>query len=355
MLNRLLPLLGLCLASVTALAQPPDAVTFTTRVVARGLEVPWDMEFAPDGRLFISERAGRIRVWENGQLLEEPWVEVWVARAAESGLMGLAIDPDFENNRFIYACYTYFQNEQGLLGNRIVRWVEEEGAGTDRTTLLEGIPGALYHDGCALDFGPDGKLYISTGDARLEPQAQELDSLAGKILRINRDGTVPGDNPYPGSPVWSLGLRNPQGLAWQPGTAVLFATEHGTGGVNEINVITAAGNYGWPEEREGLPQESYDGPLLKHDGPPAGAQFVSGGRYPSLSGDLMFTTLATQDLRQLDLDAPGSPVLHRHLVESFGRLRAITQGPDGYLYVATSNRDTRGNPHADDDRIIRLE
>jgi glucose/arabinose dehydrogenase len=355
MFKRIIPLMSMCLLSFAGQSDSPAGSAFATTVVAEGLEVPWDMEFSPDGRLFITERAGRIRVWENGKLKDAPWVEFWVARVAESGLMGLAIDPDFANNGFIYACYTHYQNEQGLLGNRIVRWREEGGAGTDRTTLLEGIPGALYHDGCALDFGPDGKLYASTGDARLEPLAQDVDSLAGKILRINADGSVPDDNPIPGSPVWSQGHRNPQGLAWQPGTGQLFATEHGTGGVNEINVIKAGGNYGWPEEREGLPHASYDGPLLRHDGPPAGAQFVTGDRFESMRGDLFFTTLATQDLRQVELDGQNGPRFRRHLVEEFGRLRAITQGPGGYLYVGTSNRDTRGDPRTGDDRIIRLE
>jgi len=345
----------LCLAMLGARAQSPDAGIFATEVVAEGLEVPWDMEFAPDGKLFISERAGRIRVWEDGQLRELPWAEVWVAQTSESGLMGLAVDPDFDNNGFLYACYTYFQTEQGLLGNRIVRWQEDNGVGTDRTTLLEGIPGAIYHDGCALDFGPDGKLYVSTGDARLEPLAQDLDSLAGKILRINADGSVPDDNPIPGSPVFSRGHRNPQGMAWHPDSGELYVTEHGTGGVNEINVVKAGGNYGWPEERAALPQASYDGPLLKHDGPPAGAVFITGNHYPGMQGDLFFTTLGTRDLRQLELGGPDGPVLHRHLAMQLGRLRAITLGPDGYLYVATSNRDTRAVPERGDDRIVRLK
>jgi glucose/arabinose dehydrogenase len=355
MLIRFVLLFSLCALALAAKAETPSENTFSTHVVAEGLVVPWDMEFAPDGRLFISERDGRIRVWENGQLLDRPWVEVWVARASESGLMGIAVDPEFANNGFIYACYTYFQNEQGLLGNRIMRWRDKDGAGTDRKILLEGIPGAIYHDGCDLEFGPDGKLYASTGDARLEPLAQDPQSLAGKILRINADGSVPEDNPVADSPVWSLGHRNPQGLAWLPGSWQLYATEHGTGGVNEINIIEAGGNYGWPVEREGLRHPSFDGPLLKHDGPPVGAQFVTGERYPSMRGNLLFTTLATQDLRRLELGGPEGPVMHRHLVEVLGRLRAIAQGPDGYVYVATSNRDTRGNPRDGDDRIIRLE
>lgn len=345
----------LCLLSLGARAQSPESDRFLTEVVAVGLEVPWDMQFAPDGRLFISERVGRIRVWQDGQLQEQPWADPWVALSSESGLMGLALDPDFENNGFLYACYTYYLTEQGLLANRIIRWRDDNGVGTDGTVLLEGIPGAIYHDGCALDFGPDGKLYVSTGDARQEPLAQNLDSLAGKILRINSDGSVPDDNPFPGSRVFSLGHRNPQGMAWHPDSGELYVTEHGTGGVNEINVVKAAGNYGWPEEREGLPHASFDGPLLKHDGPPAGAVFVTGDRYPGMQGDLFFTTLGTRDLRQLELDGPDGPVLHRHLSMQLDRLRAITLGPDGYLYVATSNRDTRAEPGPDDDRILRLK
>jgi len=217
--------------------------------------------------------------------------------------------------------------------------------------------GALYHDGCALDFGPDGKLYVSTGDARLEELAQDVESLAGKILRRNADGTIPENNPFPGSPVWSYGHRNSQGLAWQPGTNHLFSTEHGIDGVNELNVIKPGGNFGWPTEREGAQHPLFKGPLLKHDGPPAAALFITGNRYPSMHGDLLFTTLGTPDLRQVTLD-DSSPVqvanVRRHLVEKLGRLRALTQGPDGYLYVATSNHDGRGNPASGDDRIFRL-
>ncbi len=144
-------------------------------------------------------------------------------------------------------------------------------------------------------------------------------------------------------------------MAWHPDSGELYVTEHGTGGVNEINVVEAAGNYGWPEERDGMPHASYDGPLLKHDGPPAGAVFVTGDRYPGMQGDLFFTTLGTRDLRQLVLDGPDGPMLYRHLEMELGRLRAITLGPEGYLYVATSNRDTRADPGPDDDRIVRLK
>jgi glucose/arabinose dehydrogenase len=330
---------------------------FDLEVVAEGLEVPWALDFAKDGRLFISERPGRIRVVENGTLRTEPWARLRVAEVGESGLMGLVLDPEFETNRYVYACHTYYQNEQGLLGNRVVRLREVDGKGAEEETLLDAIPGALFHDGCRLRFGPDGRLYVTTGDARLEETAQDTRSLAGKILRINADGSIPAGNPFPGSPVWSYGHRNPQGVAWQPGTGRLFATEHGTGGVNEVNVIRAGGNYGWPVEREGESHPSFDDPLLKHDGPPAGAVFVSGHVYPRLFGNFLFVTLATEDLRRLVLSETQPPAverMERHLTGVLGRLRDIVQGPDGYLYVATSNRDGRGGPAPGDDRVVRL-
>jgi glucose/arabinose dehydrogenase len=238
-----------------------------------------------------------------------------------------------------------------------VRFQKAGGGEVERSTLLEGIPGARFHDGCRLGFGPDGKLYITTGDARMEALAQDTTSLAGKILRINPDGTIPPDNPFAGSPIWSYGHRNPQGMAWQPATARLFITEHGTGGVNEVNVIVKGGNYGWPIERRGEPRGDFIGPLLRHDGPPAGAVFVTGHRYPGLEGDLLFVTLATQDLRRVVLREQGEPAVgrvERHLKGELGRLRAIVEGPDGYLYVTTSNRDGRGAPKRVDDRVIRL-
>ncbi len=211
--------------------------------VARGLEVPWALAFAPDGRLFLTERPGRIRVIMGGRLEPTPLAILPVSAAGEAGLMGLALDPAFPQNGHLYVCYTTTPGRGGRLINRVVRLtLRGTGAGDERV-LVDQIPGASIHDGCRLKFGPDGKLYVTTGDAAEPRLAQQMDSLAGKILRLNADGSVPPDNPFPDSPVYSLGHRNPQGIAWDR-AGRLFAAEHGPSGHDEVNRILPGRNYG---------------------------------------------------------------------------------------------------------------
>jgi len=333
--------------------------TFRFQTVASGLTVPWDIEFVPDGRMFVTERVGRVRVISHGHLLSRPWLKLRVAKAsfAEAGLMGMAVDPAFAANHKIYLCYSYYRTEQGLIGNRVVVYRDHNGYGVDRKVLLDAIPGALFHDGCRLAFGPDGKLYISTGDGRLKDQAQRLTSLAGKILRLDPGGKVPADNPFPNSPVWSLGHRNPQGLAFQPRTGRLFETEHGSDGLNELNLIRRGGNYGWPKFNGESDDPKFVPPILVHNSPPAGATFVSSDRYPDWKGNLLFAGLGLRQLVRVVLSdgaAPKVVKIERLLTGRFGRIRDVAQGPDGYLYIATSNTDGRGSPAPTDDRIIRL-
>lgn len=346
-------------ASAAAVDCGDNSGPFEVEVIARHLEVPWAMAFSPDGRLFVTERPGRIRVIEDGTLLHKPWTTIPVPsnQGTEIGLMGMAIDPDFEDNGYVYVCYTYFRTEQGLLANRVVRIHDRDGVGDERTTLLQDIPGALYHDGCAVAFGPDRKLYVTTGDARQEELAADIGSLAGKILRMNPDGSVPPDNPFENSLVWSYGHRNPQGLAWQPDTNVLFSTEHGTNNINELNVIEAGGNYGWPTERFGKPDPRFRTPILVHESPPGGATFVTSDLFPGLQGSLLFAGLARQQLYLVGFNKGTQTISEqRHFLDNaYGRLRDVIEGPDGYLYVSTSNRDGRGMPSPDDDRILKLK
>jgi glucose/arabinose dehydrogenase len=332
---------------------------FRAEVVASGLVTPWSLAFTPDGRLFIAERNGRIRVVEGG-LREAPWATVAAydapERSYETGLMGLAIDPGFPARRFVYACYTHrATTADSAMHNRIVRLAERDGRGGDETVLLDRIPAAAYHNGCRLKFGPDGKLYATTGDAQGDAQAQDPRSLAGKILRLNSDGTIPADNPFPGSPVWSLGHRNAQGLAWEPGTNRLFVPEHGTGGIDELNVIERGGNYGWPVARGRAADPRYTDPVLVFVAAPTGAVFPTGSRYPDLPpGVLVVASLSGQRLLLIRPTASGVEIVADSALTGYGRLRDVIQGPDGYLYVATSNRDGRGTPRAEDDRVLRL-
>lgn len=316
-------------------------------VVARGLEVPWALAFAPDGRLFVTERPGRIRLVRGGRLLPEPLATLPVAAVGEGGLMGLALDPDFSRNGFLYVCYT--AGLRRALVNRVLRLTLREGRAGDERGLLDGMPGASIHDGCRLKFGPDGMLYVTTGDAANPPLAQDLGSLAGKILRLNPDGTPPADNPLAGSPVYSLGHRNPQGIAWDR-SGRLFAAEHGPSAHDEINRILPGRNYGWPEAHGRAGDRRFAEPLLESGGDtwaPSGIAF--------LGDDLFVAGLRGQRLLWVTFAPDGSVARVQSLLErTHGRLRDVVAGPDGALYVTTSNRDGRGLPAPDDDRILRV-
>ncbi len=341
-----------------------QAPALSTDVAARGLEAPWAIDFAPDGRVFITERPGRIRVIRDGQLQAAPWMTLDVADVSEAGLMGLAIDPQFSQNRFVHVAYTY-RASSGRLQNRLVRLRDDPatGRGALDRVLVDDVAGAPNHDGGRVRVGPDSKLYWAMGDAQNAALAQDRSSLNGKILRLNTDGTIPADNPFPNSLVYSYGHRNPQGLAWQPVTRRLYATEHGPSGGqgccrDEVNYIEAGRNYGWPaitgdERREGMVS-----PVV-HSGDtvtwaPGGAAFVTRGPW---AGSMVFTGLRGQALYRLAIDGndPRRVAAFETLLDrQFGRLRDVVEGPDGALYILVSNRDRRGNPAPDDDRVIRL-
>jgi len=334
------------------------------KVVVSGLETPWAIDFAPDGRIFINERPGRVRIVKNGQLLDKPWTTIDVASGGESGLLGLALDPEFRNNGLVYLSYTYVDQE-GRSTNRLVRMRDDQSSdtGTLDRILVDGVRGASNHDGGRLRFGPDNKLYWTMGDAQDSDLAQDISSLNGKILRLNADGTIPDDNPFPNSIVYSYGHRNPQGLAWQPGTARLYSTEHGPSGFqgsgqDEVNFIEAGKNYGWPIIYGDKTRSDMVTPVIQSGSSetwaPAGATFVIGGPW---DGSLLFVGLRGQSLYRLTLDIndPFKVVsFERLLAGQFGRLRDVAQGPDNEIYVLTSNRDGRGRPSEGDDKLLRL-
>lgn len=342
---------------------PPAAFQPRVEVVATGLEVPWALAFAPDGRIFLTERPGRIRVIEGGQLRPEPVATLPVAAIGEGGLMGLALDPNFTQNGYLYVMYTYRAGT--ALRNRISRLTLRGQTAGEEVVLIEDIPGAGIHNGGRLAFGPDGKLYATTGDATQRDRAQRLDSLAGKILRLNPDGSVPADNPFPGSYVYSYGHRNPQGLAWHPTTGQLYSTEHGPSGEmglccqDELNLIQPGANYGWPVVTDAPGDPRFVDPIL-HSGDatwaPAGMDFVTGERLAPWRGHLFFGALRGQHLHHVVLGPDGRTVVfHEELFRGeFGRIREVKMGPDGALYFTTSNRDGRGQPRPGDDRILRI-
>ena len=314
----------------------------TLEVLAEDLEVPWDLEVAPDGRMFVTERGGRLlELAEDGSVEEVRTFEV--NPSGEGGLLGLAISPDYEDDGYLYAYYT------ATPGNRIVRFTldgEEE-------ILLDRIPSSVNHDGGALEFGPDGMLYAGTGDALEAANAQDVDSLAGKILRIEPDGTIPDDNPFEGSPVWSYGHRNLQGLAWDA-DGTMYSVELGPDRDDEVNRIEPGENHGWPIVTGVADDPELVDPIAvfqPEEASPSGATIVDGGVW---DGDLVFAGLRGERLWRLALYQGEVVGEEAHLVGELGRLRNIVQHPDGRLLILTSNRDGRGLPVEGDDRILSL-
>jgi quinoprotein glucose dehydrogenase len=326
-----------------------------------GLVAPWSLVFLPDGRVLVSERPGRIRLIRGGTLIDEPYLQLDVAAIGEGGLMGLAAHPDFPDEPYIYAMYTY--REGGSIYNRVQRFRDRGSRAVADKVIVDRIPGSRYHDGGRLGFGPDGMLYATAGENFKAERAQDRDNLAGSILRVSPDGSIPADNPFPGSPIWSYGHRNPQGLAWHPETGDLFSSEHGPSGEyglrghDIVNVIRKGRNYGWPREVGvgGLAQ--YEDPLImwKPATPPAGMTFWR--------GDLYLATLGSKTLMRIGLQQQEGGYRVTSIEGLFaasrrdsvyGRLRAAVAGPDGALYVLTSNRDGRGSPRTGDDKILRI-
>jgi glucose/arabinose dehydrogenase len=338
---------------------------FRVEVVAQKLEIPWALAFAPAGRIFVTERPGRLRVIENGQLKPEPVAVIAdVLHIGEGGLMAVALDPGFTTNRWLYLSYTT-KSGSGAIINRVVRHREEKGALSEQTIILDNIPGAQFHDGCRVAFGPDGKLYVTTGDATERDLAQQMDSLAGKILRLNPDGTIPADNPFPGSPVYTFGHRNAQGLAWHPVTKTAFSTEHGPSGFDgpdggdEFNLIRAGKNYGWPTIHHEQTHTGMEAPLLSFTPAiaPASGVFYQGNRLSEFTNDFFFGAVRGQHLHRVVLAPPDFTTVQSHealLQGVFGRIREVVAGPDGALYFTTSNRDGHAQPGPNDDQVLRI-
>lgn len=337
--------------------QISEELPYEIQIVAGNLTVPWALDISPEGRLYVTERIGMIRTIENGILALTPlftFPPPFVS-AVEGGLMGIALDPDFSQNNHIYVIHTYKEGDQYY--NRLVRLIEKNNEASLDRVLLDKIPGGLIHNGGRLKIGPDRKLYITTGDAGNSVLAQDPTSLAGKILRINRDGSIPEDNPFPGSPVYSLGHRNPQGLVWNP-NGILYASEHGASAHDEINIIQSGGNYGWPlvqgdeESSEINAQKS-----LINSGEetwaPSGISYVNQGPW---KGKLLVAALRGLRLLAFPLSQNGTEVrvMESWLQGEYGRLRDVAHAEDGSIYILTSNRDGRGNPVPSDDRILRL-
>jgi glucose/arabinose dehydrogenase len=336
------------------------------KAYAERLDTPWEMVFAPDGRLFVTQRPGSIAVIENGNKSTWLALDSVVEEVGESGLLGIELDPEFSQNGYVYIGYTYAASKGPLeLVNKLVRY--KENASTKKPVfdkvLMDGIKGNFIHNSGPLEFGPDGMLYWAVGEIYIPELAQDKSVLNGKILRMTRDGAIPADNPIANSYIYSLGHRNPQGLAFQPETGELWSTEHGPSEEqgccrDEINRILPGRNYGWPiitgsEQSAGYETSAY------HSGDtttwaPAGGIFVSQGEW---EGSFVFTGLRGQALYRAVFNAADPTkidTVETYLYQKFGRLRNVVEGANGRLYIAVSNQDGRGDPLTIDDRIIAM-
>jgi glucose/arabinose dehydrogenase len=343
-LRRLVPLAGAALVAAALLpASSAHAALGSPSVVATGLNVPWGLAFLPNGDALVSERAtGRIkRIPAGGGTARTVHRIQGVARNfGEGGMLGIAVSPNYSSDRLVYAYYTSSRD------NRVVRFR----LGGRSRTVVRGIQRAGNHNGGRIAFGPDGNLYIATGDAGNRPSAQDRDSLNGKILRVRPDGSVPAGNPFSGSPVWSLGHRNVQGLAWD-GSRRLWATEFGQDSRDEVNLIRKGGNYGWPSvEGQGDTQGGrFRNPLVTwspSQASPSGAAIVGSTLYVG--------ALRGERLWQVPLNGASAGSPSPAFEGRFGRIRTVVRAPGGRLWITTSNRDGYGSARGGDDRILSV-
>ena len=353
-------MLSLSLFSCNAREQDPPAdligieeLSYTVDTLATGLEIPWSMAFLPDGRILIAERPGRLRIFEDGVLLDEPIAgipEVWVH--GQGGLLDVVLHPDFEENQMIYLAYAA---QGGAGGNTAISRGKLTGNTlSDVELLFHGQPFTErpHHFGTRIVFDGKGYMFFTIGDRGEQENAQLTSNHNGTVMRLHEDGRIPEDNPFVNEPdarpeIWSYGHRNIQGMALHPVTGELCAHEHGAQGGDEINRILKGENYGWPRVTHGV---NYNGSIISpyttlagmvdpvmHWTPsiaPCGLAFVSNDKYPGWANNMLVGALAGQHIHRVVLE--GNKVTHtERLLEGFARFRDIRQGPDGYIYVLT--------------------
>lgn len=345
-----------------------DSSLLSVTMVATGLDVPWEIAWGPDNFIWFTEQKGTVNrldpaTGKRTVLLQIPDVY----KKKSYGLLGMALHPDFADSPYVFLDYTYLQDSAIL--SKLVRYTYRNGLLSDPLVLLKDLRGNTYHNGCRVVITPDRKIMMSTGDAGRSPDAQDTGSLNGKILRLNMDGTIPRDNPFPGSPVWSYGHRNPEGLVFGPG-GVLYSSEHGDASDDEVNIISKGCNYGWPnvegycdrpEEKSYCTSHTITSPIKAWTPTiaPAGIDYYRSAAIPEWSHSLLLTTLKAASLRVLRLNTAGTAIVSEKIYfdKTFGRLRDLCIAPNGDIYLSTSNRDWNpgaGFPKPEDDRIIRL-
>jgi len=388
-----------------AAGSPLDAA-LQTETLVENLEIPWDMTFTPDGTLFLTERTGSVLQFESGNVSavaspqdainagsvepgtdERPW---WV-EGGEGGTLGIAAHPEYPDEQYIYVYYTA---DDGDPRNQVVRYdVAASDPASTEEVIVAGIPADSIHNGGRITFGPDDNLWVCTGDAGDGDRSRDLDSLAGKILRVKPSGEAPDSNPdLDGDPrVFTYGHRNPQGIDWLP-SGVPVVTEHGPTARDEIQVLRPGADYGWNEVRGGPGDDDFDSypeyddvtPPVVNTGAadgwaPTGATFYTGEAVPAWHNRYIFGGLGSQAVYVLTLTPPGveppptdgtawqydeqwlddayTATVHRVLDDKLGRVRYVAQSPTGELYAITSNRDGRAEgefPRQHDDVLVRI-
>jgi glucose/arabinose dehydrogenase len=325
----------------TSAPPPPAAVPFRVEAFRTGLAFPVTLAFAPDGRLFFNELAtGNVRIIESGQLLTTPFATLPVETDGERGLLGLAFDPNFAVNRFVYVLYS----DRNLANHRVVRFTDVGNLGTNPQVIVDNLPSARFHNAGNIGFGRDGLLYISIGDTTDPATSQDPDALAGKLLRYRPDGTIPADNPFgPTRPAFNLGLRNSFDFAFHPQTGTVYASENGPDCDDEVNRILPGGNYGW---RPGYPcgdtNPTFIAPIIRFTPviAPTGITFYTGSVFPQFRNSLFLVDFNTGRVRRFVVDESNQGRIQSSEVVvdgGFGELLDIVEGPDGFLYFSSPN------------------
>ena len=341
----MLPVLLLAMSCIT-----PTFTGVSVDVIHDNIDTPWDVIFTEHGTGYMTSREGILYHMYNDTIRQILQVSVG---GGEGGLLGVTIHPNYTSNNMVYLYHTDIHN-----GNTVSRYIHNDtGIHLDKV-IISDMPSSLYHNGGRIQFGPDSMLYVTTGDAGNSALSQDIDSLAGKILRLDADGNIPHDNPFPDSFVYAYGLRNPQGITWTY-NGTMIVTDHGPSGIlsrahDEINIIVPGGDYGWPDYIGSESGPAMHPPLI-HSGSetwaPSGLVFVSNSAIPAWEGMLVYGALRGEHLGLVSEDGTHHDILFEG---DFGRIRAPVLHPNGTIYVITSNTDGRGDPSPNDDVLLRV-